>query len=373
MIPILLALTIVLLLWTARTLFGSTGYSFVQLSGIATAYAFYGFWLHVMTRHHQTATARFYRRVFPFAALIILMAEAWALWRQFNLYGLKYTEYGFLIVWIFAIKSVGLILFTGEKAHRRMALIAGFLAFAVVLPGIGFHDLPITMQVNRLEDLLTEEKILVDGELIAATTSVSDERRRQITDAIYFLVREDEAELPAWLEKNLNNQLVFEETLGFSPLWPEPDVPLPGGGNFLGTSMRLSQGALRIDDYDWALRLDPYDDLGREPVVLEGEKGTYRVSWIADGRRNLPTIRVESGGEIVLEDGFDAFMDEITRRHPPGEQKMQSYGFEEMSATFETEELRILVVFTTIEINVDVQRDEIFYWLELNSVFIEEK
>ncbi len=374
MIPILLALTIVLLLWTARTLFGNIGYSFVQLSSIATAYAFYGFWLLVMTKHHDSTTARLYRRVFPYAALVILSAEAWALWRQLSTGGLKYTEYGFLIVWIFAIKAVVLLLFTGDKAHRRMALLACFLAFAVVLPGIGYHELPVAMQVDRLEGLLAETGILADGELNPASATIPDNQREKITDSVYFLAGEAEARLPEWFDRDLNNQLVFEETLGFSPLWPEGDNQVyPGRSNYLGTSMRLKQGAMRIDGYEWMVRLDQYDTFNQEPVVIEGEKATYRLHWIVDQRQTLPTLRIEKGEDVILEDGFDSFIDQTTEKYPPGEKNMETYDVQEMSTTFETEDLRVLVVFRTIEINVDVQQDEISYWIELDALYLDEQ
>ena len=54
----------------------------------------------------ETGTPRFYRRLYPFAALIILAFEAWALVTQLQGSGLKTEEYFFAVVWIIALLSV---------------------------------------------------------------------------------------------------------------------------------------------------------------------------------------------------------------------------------------------------------------------------
>jgi hypothetical protein len=62
LVPIVLALTAVLLIWAVRTVVTGTWPVFVQLYGIATSYAAGGIWLHVMVTHLESGLAKFYRR-----------------------------------------------------------------------------------------------------------------------------------------------------------------------------------------------------------------------------------------------------------------------------------------------------------------------
>ena len=89
MVPITLALTVVLLLWSIKTLIVREEISFVRLSSIATSYAIIGIWLHLMVTHSVSQIAVFYRKVYPYTALIILAFEARALLIQLNNWGLK--------------------------------------------------------------------------------------------------------------------------------------------------------------------------------------------------------------------------------------------------------------------------------------------
>ena len=72
----MLALTFVLLAWAAKTILGGMAdSSFIVLSSIATAYALVGIWLHIMVTEYDLTLAKFYRKVYPLAALVILAFE----------------------------------------------------------------------------------------------------------------------------------------------------------------------------------------------------------------------------------------------------------------------------------------------------------
>src|SRR6056297_4190513 len=79
MVPIVTALTIVLILWAGRTIFIGDWPPFEELAGIASSYAFVGIWLHIMVTHGNSGLSKFYRRAYTVAALLILAFEAWAL------------------------------------------------------------------------------------------------------------------------------------------------------------------------------------------------------------------------------------------------------------------------------------------------------
>ncbi|WP_019229390.1 DUF4153 domain-containing protein [Sedimentibacter sp. B4] len=59
MVPIVLAMTVVLLIWAGKTIVGGMRANFIRLSSIATSFAVSGIWLHIMVTHNETAIAKF--------------------------------------------------------------------------------------------------------------------------------------------------------------------------------------------------------------------------------------------------------------------------------------------------------------------------
>lgn len=204
MVPIALALTVVLLLWTVRTVMEGIGSSFVRLSSIATSYAVGGIWLHIMVAEHNNGLAKFYRRVYPVAALLILGFEAWALIVQLGRFGMKTTEYFFLITWVVAVVSVLLIILQKERAYIKISILTALAALIAVLPLAGYHTLPARLQSQRLEKLLISANMLQAGAIVPGSESLDKELREQITDSVSFLAYQYDAELPDWFEQRFS-------------------------------------------------------------------------------------------------------------------------------------------------------------------------
>jgi hypothetical protein len=241
LVPILLALTIVLLIWATKTVISGVHVSFLQLAIIAAAYSISGLWLHIMISNYEAGLAKLYRRIYPFSSLVILVFEAWALLKQLLYSGLKITEYTFILIWIVAVLSAILLLTLKTKAHPIIAMVTCLVAVVSVLPIVGYHALPVTAQVVRLEKLLVQEGMLENNHLSPAVTEPESAVRVAITDAVVFLTNAKDTKLPVWLDKDLNKYDVFKNVLGFEQTWPEGDPDL---GNVLegslGTFLNLS-------------------------------------------------------------------------------------------------------------------------------------
>ncbi|MCR6546368.1 DUF4153 domain-containing protein [Dehalobacterium formicoaceticum] len=375
MIPIFLALTAVLLIWAGKTLWGGMGSSFVRLSGIASSFAIVGIWLHMMTAHHETGLAKFYRRFYPIAALIILAFEAWALFTQLEKSGLKTTEYSFILLWILTAAAAVLLILIKDKAYPVIFSLTCILAVIWVLPIIGAHALPVTAQVNRLENLLTEQAMLQNGEIVPAVSEPDKKVRESITDAVLFLAYSEDAKLPAWLDKSLGRSDIFKAKMGFEQTWPEPDgVDVPGG--YLGLSLTLPAEAVDISDYRWSVLLREYyvrsgNDEGY--TTLKGDKGTYQIYWIINEKDNIPTLKILLDERVIIEQDLNDYLDRLTKKYPPGKSAKYVTSFDDMSLKLETPELKMLLVINNIDINVDPSNDIINYWMNPYALYLSEK
>ncbi|MGM0396829.1 MAG: DUF4153 domain-containing protein [Bacillota bacterium] len=370
MVPILLALTLVLLLWTVRTVMSGVESSFVRLSGIAASYALGGIWLHIMVTRHKTGLVNFFKKAYPFAALVILAFEAWALVVQLGDSGLKTMEYNFIMVWIFTVISVLMLIFMKEESHRKIALTGCLIAAIAVFPVIGYHTLPVKYQVKRLEKTLISEGMLQDGEIIPAQSEPDRKIREDITDAVSYLAYKENKNIPEWFNEELNKDTEFRDTFGFEKTWPQPDEEIPM--KYLSTNLVLESGVVNIDEYTWALNFRDY--YGSEEVMtqLDGQRGTYDISWIS-AREGIPELSVELDGELILQGDLEGYFDDIVESYPPGERAPREADVEEMSLVMESDEIKILLVFENIEIGIDTSNNRTNQWFMVSGMYVKEK
>ncbi|MBE0451657.1 MAG: DUF4153 domain-containing protein [Clostridia bacterium] len=370
MVPIALALTAVLLLWTIRSVFSRETIPFVRLSAIATSYATLGIWLHIMLTHHKSRLSEFYKMVFPYTALVILAFEARALIIQLSAFGLKPTEYSFILIWIFAVSAALLLIIKKSKSHITLALTTCVLACVAVLPIIGYHALPVSMQVRRLENILTEQGILSDNELTPAQSEPELKVRESITESVMYLAYAQDAKLPDWFDRDLGENNIFKSKLGFEQVMPRFDEEYYGG-KYL--SLRLPSEAVDITGFRWAFSLENFE--GKDATassVVNGDNGKYFVQWSINTTSGIPKLIIEKDDQVILEDDMNTYIDRIAEKFPPGESREENVTLEDMTYLIETPEITVLLVFNNIEINSDNQNDKINYWINMNTLYMKE-
>ncbi len=371
LIPIMLALTVVLLLWAGQTIITGTWSEFTQLSSITASYALGGILLHIMVTHHESALAKIYRRIYPVTALVILAFEAWALVDQVSKYGLKTAEYYFILVWIIAVTAAVLLLVLKAKAHTWIIALTCFLAAFSVLPGVGYQALPVASQVYRLESLLVSQGMLEGGQIAPATTEPERAVKEKITDAVSYLVNTQDAALPTWFDKRLGENEVFETKLGFSQTWPQSEDNVPGG--YMGINLMLPAGAIDINGYRWMVNMQDNQGKGEITVTVNGDKGLYEITWTANRPNGIPSLKVALNGHVIIEQDLRAYLGRIEEVFPLGQNTPPSATLEDMSLALETPEVSVLLVFSNIDVYFDPSQDTTNYWLNLYALYLQEK
>lgn len=372
LVPIVLALTVVLLIWAVRTIAGGQDAAFYMLYRIAAAYTLGGIWLHIMVTHYETGIAKFYKRIYPLAALVILVFEAWALLTQLGASGLKFIEYAFAMLWILAAASAVLLLIRKEKAHRLIAIVASVLAICYVLPVLGYNALPVTAQSNRLKDLLVSQGMFAGDQIVPAAAAPELEVREQITDAVEYLAYANDAKLPAWFDKTIAQPIKFKSAMGFEQAWPKVEDGYYGGSDTLSTILYLEAGPIDISPYRWAVNPQEEYQKAQQVVTVKGDKGSYDVSWDNTSPIGIPVLRITAGDRVIVEEDMSGFIDDLGAKYQPGQPKPIAAGVEDMSIPFRTPELSGLIVLRNAEIHLDPQRDAINYWINLEAIYLYE-
>ena len=333
---------------------------FVQLYGIATGYTIGGIWLHIMVAHYESRPAKFYRQIYPFAALIILAFEARAILIQLSRTGLKDTEYFFILILIFAVAASILLLIMKAKSHPAIVTLICALAVFAVLPVAGYQALPVTCRVNRLESMLVSQGILKNNKLIPADKEPERKVRESITDAVNYLACAEDAKLPPWFDKHLGESDVFKIKLGFEQTWPAPEDTIaaePRGK--IGFFLTLPAGAIDIGEYDWVVNLQP--EKLKDTAAIKGNKGLYRISWTANPPDDILVLKIKLNDRVILKQSMNAYIDKIKAEFSPDKTKNPKAAVKDMSLQLETPEITVLLIFNNVEIHVDPQHDVFNY------------
>lgn len=366
LVPIIIALTLVLFSWSARVLIEGIDVSFNQLSSIATSYVLVGIWLHIMVANHESGIAKFYRKAYPFSAILILLFEGWALIVQLAEFGLKTTEYFFILLWIFAAISVALLIFHKKQSYRKIAIIASIISLLAVLPFIGYHTLPLKIQINGLEKMLIKEELLVENTLVKREGEIDEKSKIYITEAVDFISYSREGEKPEWFADDLSNDNVFEDVFGFKKTYNYEFYP--GQGEYFSTNISLTTQAIDISDYDLSINIGyNKNDKTSSSFIKDGKQ--FEIEWDSMGR-DIPKVSLRSGEEVIIEKNMEEFLTEIEKKYPPSDYTEVEASLEDMSLMIKTDEISMLLVFNTINIYNDINQGRKDYYMDLNSIYV---
>ncbi|HZH94101.1 MAG TPA: hypothetical protein VFD79_08340, partial [Tissierellaceae bacterium] len=96
------------------------------------------------------------------------------------------------------------------------------------------------------------------------------------------------------------------------------------------------------------------------------------ISWQSD-KLDIPKLSVELDGELILEGDLETYFDRVLEKYPPEARRPVEAGIEDMSLLMESEEIRLLVVFESIEIGVDTTNNRKNHWFMLAGMYVMEK
>jgi hypothetical protein len=363
LVPVMMALTVVLVMWVFRTLLEGEWPSFVQLSGIAVSYALGGIWLHMMVTDHDSNLTLFYKKYFPYAALGILAFQLVALIRQLSMYSLKTTEYYFIIVWLCAVIGLILIIKEKEEAHPKIVsiYIIGFLVS--ILPLVGYHKIPPMMQTAHLESILVDEGMLVGGEVVHASQDLPTLTKEKITLSVDFLADHQNVVLPDYLDEDINSYDRFEEVFGFKMTWSQDEVAYD---NYVWTNIRLEDQIMSVEGYDYLLFRDALYR-GSDGFTFNSTIGDIKLVWEDKGRDSFK-VMIELDEVIIVEEDLSQFKNELASEYLGGNEDI-ALPVEELSYKIETPQLDVLIVFNHVNMSMENSGEKNVY-MDVEAILI---
>ncbi|MDO5689308.1 MAG: DUF4153 domain-containing protein [Tissierellia bacterium] len=314
LIPIIGILSVVLLLWMGKILITRQALPFEQLSTVVSAYSLGGIWLYLNVTEQQHLLVKGFRRFFPPLALILLLFEAYALFQQIQLVGIRINEYPLLLIWIFSILSIIGLLFKQEKSYRYLLLFAGVVLVLSFAPVTNYRDLPVNNQISRLRTRLEKAGMLHYDHLSPATEELDWKTRYQITSSIQYLTYQSEIELPVWIDSDLNNPDIFKKTMGFE-IVTSPE-PIDLSKENIWVELVASPSSFSIADYETAILLSSVE-YRNQPVSFEMDGKFYELQWQtkSEEKGSAHRLRILSGEEELLNLDLMGYLDGLSRKY----------------------------------------------------------
>lgn len=370
LLPIMLALSAVLMVWTIRVLFNGVEVTFTQLSSISTAYIIFGIWLHIMVAKHDTKLSNLYKLAYPFVALYILAFEAWALFIRISEYGLKTEEYSFAMIWIFALVSVILLIIFKTKAYKKIALVAIAITTIWVLPFIGYEDLTYSSQISRLKKTLITNNMLIDDKIVKASSDLDNKTKFKITDSVDYILNIDKEKLPSFMSRELEFNTKFEKTFGFTRSYDDRENP----ENYYWQNLQVATGVINIEGYSDIMTISLNEMYESNDFIIENNNNTYKINWsMTKKAAGIPIVTVSKNGQQQLEQNLEEYLIALIDKYPYDEKQHNVVPVEDMSLTIENDDFSIFVLFDSVEVSYDGYSQFTQYYVSLSAMYFKAK
>jgi len=242
-IPLVAAYTLVLAAYFIKILV-TVKWPSGQLGTMVLAYAAAGLTIYVLAGLLNNRLAALYRLIFPKVLVPVVIMQLISVGIRLNAYGFTESRYYVTLFGMFSIICGILLSFKPVSKNGVIALLAAGFAIFSVLPPVDAFTISRVSQINRLENILKAEGILVDG-IISPKAEVSMNLRLETTSILAYLENRNYIKNLKWLPADFKLHNNMQSTLGFEPAYEGSEADI--NNFFASTDM---QKPYNISGYD---------------------------------------------------------------------------------------------------------------------------
>lgn len=357
-IPLITAYTLVLIIYFLKILFTLTWPS-GQVGPMVLVYSIAGFFIFVLSSLLDNRFAVFYRRVFPKVLVPLVIMQLISVGIRLNAYGVTEARYYVAIFGIFSILVGVLLSIKPDSRNGLIALLAAFFAIVSIIPPIDAFTVSRQSQINRIENILENEGMLVNGEIIK-NENATKEAKIEVTNILYYLERSSSLEYIEWIPEDFMIYKDMESLFGFEPTYPN----YPGELSFYSVALD-SQQPLPVSGYDMLMNAFIGRHMNEKEITdrdfeLEGYPYKLKITSLSNNDAHVAVLDV-SGKELIGTDLYDyakKILDEVVGAK-------SALSPEEMSFEVSNDEYKLKVIFQHINYtagnDADAGTDYSFY------------
>ncbi len=300
----------------------------------------------------------FYLVLFP---LIILLFVA--ILRRTGEYGITERRYFVFVLAVWLTFMAVYFSFSKIKNIKIIPYSLCLIAFLTSFGPWGAFSLSERSQMGRLEEILTKNKILIDGKIVKASTTVpiSDEERQDVSSVIQFLSeRKSLDKIQPWFDQNIdtikggtvNNVYKSKEAKITDLMGIEYQLykRYNQSDNIYYYITLKEFGHINIHGYDFAINYRPFINNKEEPMKYYAVDSTNNIGleYLSD---SLAVI-ISNNGMRVGNVNFSKMLEEAKKLKTEPNVK-------DLSIDGENEKIKYKFVFQNISGNTEEGKDKV--------------
>jgi hypothetical protein len=214
-IPLVAAYTLVLAAYFVKILV-TVNWPSGQLGPMVLGYSAAGLFIYILASLINNNFAKLYQILFPKVLIPVVIMQLISVGIRLNAYGITESRYYVTIFGIFSLVCGVLLSFKPITKNGIIALLAAGFAIVSVLPPVDAFTVSRVSQINRLENILGAEGVLVDGKL-SPKADVSATLRTETTNILNYLENRKYIGYVKWLPADFRVHDQMKIALGFEP------------------------------------------------------------------------------------------------------------------------------------------------------------
>lgn len=216
-IPLISTYTLVLIAYFLKILFTLTWPS-GQVGIMVLIYAIAGLVIFVLSSLLENRFTLFYRKLFPKILIPIVMMQLISVGIRLNSYGVTESRYYMITFGVFSLIAGVILSFSKVSKNEYLALLAAIFAIISIMPPFDAFTVSRHSQINRIESILKDEGMLMDGKIIKKEDA-SDYTKIETTNILRYLERNSSLEYIDWLPDDFSIYDDLKSTFGFEPTY----------------------------------------------------------------------------------------------------------------------------------------------------------
>lgn len=290
LIPVMAVYTLLLVMYILTNL-TSVFFEENLLEPLLLTYAINGWIMLILADLIENKMAQLFKKIFPFLLIFVIAFQMLATYFQIQEVGVTHGRYFILL---FGVGSIISALWYILKEPRLLvlpvaAVVGGIIALIPPIDAVGFS---VRSQVDRVESLLEENDVLVDGENIVQHPSMSETDQEKIDESIRYLRGISALNQLTWLPEEYYHQT--DEFLGFTyDYWDrenDEEFPLDEVRFYEISLMDPNNFSFPVERFDFMLNLE-----------LENDTGSYTEAAIIDDEMHNLHFNLEDGFIIAIQ------------------------------------------------------------------------
>lgn len=287
--------------------------------------------------------AKGFKFFFPKFILPILLMMFLSIGQRINQYGITEKRYYILVLglWVFAVMLYFSIIKSSKNTIIPISL--SIVVFLSIYGPISSYNLSKMSQNRRLENILEEKSMLVNGSIVA-NQDIDKDTKHEISNIIdYFYTYHELEDIIAFPDDydldDTKNLLGFE----YSPLFRVTD-----NFSYFGYHVDIYDLAIDVRDFEYYMNISSWRD---ELISLDG------LDIIMD--QDSFILSISEDDDILISVDIRELAEEVHMKSIDKTQYKTIEEIDDMTVNIDNENIKIKIIFNNLNGVIDIDTDEV--------------